>query len=91
MELLTSIDGLRNIGRGTYFLTAKYGDLLVGLQQSAEKVVLVNIKTGETSVHRLCVSSYEWGNIAAAFLYNNLLLCFLKRDGLKSTQPDVLL
>ena len=82
LEILTSIEGLKTIGGGTYFYTAMYGDCLVGIKQSAESIVMVDTITGEAWCHKLCEGMERWGNIATAFLYKNKLLCYMKKNGL---------
>lgn len=85
LEILTSLEGLKAIGRGSYFFTDRYGDYLVGLQMSAEKVVMIDLGDKTARAYKIFDSSYAWGNIAAAFIHQNLLLCFLKRNGILIT------
>ncbi len=81
LELLTSIEGLKKIGRGTYALTTVHDDCLFGLEQSAERVAMVDLKTREASVYQICESEYKTGgNIATVFFHENSIFCFMKRD-----------
>lgn len=81
MELMTSPKGLKIINQGTIAYTDLYKDILVGVKQSADSVVLLDTNRGEVSVHALCPGMDRWGNYALVFMENALIYCFMKNNG----------